>query len=153
MAKVEAMSKEVAETSRFGRIEFDKEKILTFAEGLPGFWEAKEFILVPHSENSPLKWLQCLEIPELAFAVLDPWLLFNDYKPVFHPYDLESLEMENSSDEDLIIVTILTIPEDTQGMTANLKAPIIINAKSNKAKQVVLLSDDYLIKQPLPQSK
>jgi flagellar assembly factor FliW len=153
MVKVEAMSKEAVETSRFGVIEFDKEKILTFTEGLPGFQEAKQFILVPHSDNSPLKWLQSLDIPELAFAVLDPWLLFSDYKPVFNPHDLESLEMENSADEDLAIVTILTIPEDPQEMTANLKAPIIINAKSNKAKQVVLLSDDYLIKQPLPQSK
>jgi flagellar assembly factor FliW len=153
MVKVKAMSKEAVETSRFGVIEFDKDKILNFVEGLPGFQEAKQFILVPHSDNSPLKWLQSLDIPELAFAVLDPWLLFNDYKPVFHPHDLESLEMENSTDEDLVIVTILTIPEDPHEMTANLKAPIIINARSNKAKQVVLLSDDYLIKQPLPQSK
>lgn len=153
MVKVEAMSKEAVETSRFGVIEFDKEKILTFTEGLPGFQEAKQFILVPHSDNSPLKWLQSLDVPELAFAVLDPWLLFGDYKPVFHPLDLESLEMENSDDEEMAIVTILTIPEDPHEMTVNLKAPIIINAKSNKAKQVVLLSDDYLIKQPLPQSK
>jgi flagellar assembly factor FliW len=153
MVKVEAMSKEAVETSRFGTIEFDKEKILTFTEGLPGFQEARQFILVPHSDNSPLKWLQSLDVPELAFAVLDPWLLFGDYKPVFHPLDLESLEMENSDDEDMAIVTILTIPEDPHEMTVNLKAPIIINAKSNKAKQVVLQSDDYLIKQPLPQSK
>jgi len=34
-------------------------------------------------------------------------------------------------------------------MTANLKAPIIINAKNNKGKQAILDNDEYLIKHPI----
>jgi flagellar assembly factor FliW len=153
MVKVEAMDMAVVTTTRFGTVEFDRDKVIDFVEDIPGFPEAKRFIFIPHADDSPLNWLQCIDAPELAFAVLDPWLLFDDYKPALSGFDLESLDLGDNLDEDLIILSVLTIPSDPQMMTVNLKAPIVINAKLNKAKQVVLSNDEYLIKQPIPQSR
>lgn len=153
VVEVEAMDKSAVETSRFGTIEFETDKIITFVEDILGFPDSKEFILIPHGDDSSLKWLQCLSIPELAFAVLDPWLLFDDYQPHINELDLESLDIRNASDDDLVVLIFLTIHTDRHEMTANLKAPIILNTKLNKAKQVVLIDDKYSIKEPISHDK
>jgi flagellar assembly factor FliW len=149
MLKVELMDKSTVETTRFGSVEFDVDQVIYFVDGLPGFFNLRSFLLIPHNDDSPLNWLQSIDEPGLAFAVIDPWLLFESYKPDLSEINLESLEIHNVTDDDLIVLAVLTIPENPQDMTANLKAPIIINAKLNKAKQVVLNTDEYLIKQPI----
>jgi flagellar assembly factor FliW len=45
------------------------------------------------------------------------------------------------------LFAIVTIPTDPTKMTANLKAPIIINLKHRLAKQVILHEQDYPIRQ------
>jgi flagellar assembly factor FliW len=153
MLKVELMDKSTVETTRFGLVEFDVDQVINFADGLPGFFDLKSFVLIPHGDDSPLNWLQSIDEPGLAFAVIDPWLLFENYKPDLSEISLESLEINNAVDDDLIVLTVLTIPDNPQEMTANLKAPIIINAKQNKAKQIVLNTDEYLIKQPISRNQ
>lgn len=133
-------------TTRFGIVEIDEEKIIKFVDDIPGFSETKQFILVPHAENSPFSWLQSLELPEVAFAVTNPWLFFEDYKPVICEFDLDKLEIESATEEDIVVLSILTIPSDPYKISANLQAPVIINAKNNTAKQVILLNDNYTTK-------
>ncbi|NDG85692.1 MAG: flagellar assembly protein FliW, partial [Proteobacteria bacterium] len=47
------------------------------------------------------------------------------------------------------VFTILTIPSNLTEMTANLKAPVVINVKERIAKQVVLQENDQPIKHPM----
>jgi flagellar assembly factor FliW len=47
------------------------------------------------------------------------------------------------------VFTILTIPGNLTEMTANLKAPVVINTRSRIAKQVVLQENDQPIKHPM----
>lgn len=133
-------------TTRFGLVEVDEDKIIKFVDDIPGFSEAKQFILVPHAENSPFSWLQSVELPDVAFAVTDPWLFFEDYKPVISEVDLSKLKIEDAKAEDIVVLSILTIPSDPYKISANLQAPVIINAKNNTAKQVVLLNENYATK-------
>lgn len=133
-------------STRFGVIEVDEDKIIKFVDEIPGFSEAKRFILVPHSENSPFNWLQSVELPEVAFPVANPWLFFEDYKPVISEVDLDKLEMESAIEEDVVVLSILTIPSDPYKISANLQAPVVINAKNNIAKQVILLNENYTTK-------
>ncbi|MBI4734439.1 MAG: flagellar assembly protein FliW [Rubrobacteridae bacterium] len=147
------MDKAKIGTTRFGLVEFDVNKVINFVDDIPGFYDLRRFIMIPHGDNSPLSWLQSIDQPELAFAVIDPWLLFEDYKPDLSESELASLEIDETTNGELIVLTVLTIPENPQDMTANLKAPIIINAKQNKAKQIVLSTDEYLIKQPISYNK
>ena len=45
--------------------------------------------------------------------------------------------------EEDAIFSIVTLGKKDQNMTANLKAPIVINIKENKGKQVILPNDKY----------
>ena len=46
----------------------------------------------------------------------------------------------------MLILVSMSIPSDLTKVTANLKAPFIINAKDGKAMQVIVENQDYDIK-------
>ena len=52
------------------------------------------------------------------------------------PVELNSLKLENL--QNASVYTVLTIPQNVTEMSANLKAPIIINNKTKYARQIVL---------------
>ena len=58
-------------TSRFGDIEVEQDKIVNFPDGLIGLPDIKEFILIDH-KDTPLKWLQAMDDPDIAFIVVPP---------------------------------------------------------------------------------
>ncbi|MDI6816255.1 MAG: flagellar assembly protein FliW [Actinomycetota bacterium] len=153
MVKVETMARAKFTTTRFGVVEVDEDKIIRFVDSIPGFPDAKEFVLIPHKENSPLAWLQSTELADVAFVVVEPWAYFEDYNPAISEWDLEKLKAteEDEADEEasLLVLSILTIPGDPGKITANLMAPVIINLRSNLAIQVVLAYDGYTTKHPL----
>jgi FliW protein. len=49
----------------------------------------------------------------------------------------------------ILVFAIVVIPDEIEKMTANLKAPIIVNAENNKGMQILLDNDDYMIKHPI----
>ena len=61
--------------------------------------------------------------------------------------DVRELELKGA--EELHVVSVLVIPEDIQGMTANLAAPIIINTVTGMAKQIMLTGSDYNVRAPV----
>ena len=70
-----------------------------------------------------------------------------DYKPTLTRNDLQSLGLDPAQRPR--IFSIITIPDDVTQMTANLKAPIVINVKSRIAKQIVVQENDLSIKFPV----
>lgn len=151
MANVNAVTenKICFSTTRFGVVEVKENNVIRFVDEIPGFPGAEKFVLIPHAEDSPFSWLQSVEMPEIAFVVTNPWLFFENYEPVIGEGDLDILESEGELDENLVVLSILTIPNDPHKITANLKAPVIINSSNNTAKQVILVNEDYLTKHPL----
>ena len=151
MANVKVKQKSIMEfaTTRFGPVEVKEENIIRFIDEIPGFPDAERFILIPHAKGSPFSWLQSVEMPEVAFVVTNPWLFFENYEPIISEADLDRIESEGKLDENLVVLSILTIPDDPRRITANLKAPIIINSRNNAAKQVILANDNYFTKHPL----
>ncbi len=146
MMKTAVGSKMKFATTRFGLIEVDEDKLIWFVDEIPGFPEARSFVLIPHAEDSPFSWLQSVERPEVAFVVVNPWLFFGDYKPVVHEADLEKLEIKDNQEDSPVVLSILTIPSDPHKMTANLQAPVVINPRNNTAKQVILVNENYTTK-------
>ncbi len=96
------------------------------------------------------KWLQAVDRPDLAFVVMNPYYICRDYELDIPDGVAEKLGIEKP--EDVMVLTIVVVPEDIGKMTTNLKAPVIINSKNNKAEQVVLENDKYSIKHPVAQS-
>jgi len=91
--------------------------------------------------------LQSIDNPHLVFPVLEPKIFLPDYAVRLAALDLQELKLANLN--DAAVLGILTIPGDVTQMTANLKAPIVINLTEQAAKQVVLQENDYTIKFPM----
>ena len=135
-------------TSRFGEIEAAEDAIIHFGTGIPAFEEEREFLIIPLDEGSPYVFLQSVKTPELAFLMTMPLIFFPDYE--FTIDDDVEKELELTSPEDVLIYAILTLDgKEIRDLTANLMAPIVINAKTRKAKQIVLDHSPYTTKHRL----
>ena len=133
----------------FGEIEVAENKIILFSSGIVGFPELERFLLIHDAENekASISWLQSLDEPAFAMPVIDPLLLIADYNPVVEHEMLEPLG--DMKPEDMLVLVTITVPSDLTKMTANFKAPIIINANSNRACQLIIEDERYEIKHPI----
>ncbi len=132
-------------TKNFGEIEIDEEKIIHFPEGILGFEEEKEFVVInDEDEESPFGWLQAIENPELTFVIINPFFVYPNYDITIPETAQKKLEIQDK--KDLIIYSIVVVPKDIEKMTANLIGPIIINTKKMIGKQVILDDDRYSTK-------
>ena len=88
------------ETTRFGQIEINSDRIISFPEGILGFPEYRDYALVQTNEEGHFFWLQSIERPELAFVVCDPLLFVPDYQVPVKDEDLELLEIKSMDDDN-----------------------------------------------------
>jgi len=123
-------------TTRFGELEVDKKDIIEFSEGLLGFENLTKFFVVDPGDQTLILWLQSIDDAGTAFPIIEPKIFQPDYMIKLLPVELNSLSLENLNNAS--VYTILTIPQNVTEMSANLKAPIIINNKTKMARQIVL---------------
>ncbi|MFE8701661.1 flagellar assembly protein FliW [Cytobacillus sp. FJAT-54145] len=138
------------ETKYQGEVELKEEETLHFPQGVFGFPEEKKFVVLPLTEDQSLFTLQSLKTTGLAFVITSPFQFFPTYEFDLEDHILEELKIK--SQEEIQVFSILTIYDPFEKTTANLMAPVIINAKERVAKQVVLNNANYLTKQPLFQT-
>ena len=129
-----------------GSVEVRPESLITVCEPLAGFPDCSTYALIEHvrrdgSTSASVFWLQAAERPFHAFVVTDPWGVSSEYAPEISDTDAVELGLENF--EDARLFAILTVPRNPSGMTVNLRAPIVVNMARLRAKQVVLLNDEY----------
>ena len=124
------------DTKAFGLIDVDEKLKIKFPQGLFGFEDYTDYVLLADEDHKPFYWLQSVNIKEIAFILIDPFLFRKDYEA--NITDEELAEIGITSPEDIVIYVIVTIPPDGTPMTANLQGPIIINNKSAAAKQAIL---------------
>ena len=131
-------------TERFGEVSYSKEEILFFPRGIPAFEAEHNWILVG-DDDSAEKWLQSLDDGDLALPVTSPDAVQPDYNARIPEDELKMIGSTNPADLALLIV--VSIPEAAPwNMTANLRAPILINLKTHKAVQVIALNEEYPIR-------
>ncbi len=131
-------------TTRFGELQVNKEDVINFPEGLLGFESLKRFFIVDPGDSTLILWLQSIEDSQIAFPVIEPKIFKPDYIAKLLPTDMNSVELESLSDAK--IYSILTIPSDITTMSANLKAPVVINNDKKIAKQIVLQDSKLSVK-------
>jgi flagellar assembly factor FliW len=135
------------ETERFGTLEITPEAMIEVPQGLYGFEHAKRFCLIDHHGSNSFRWLQCLDVPALAFVVINPYDFFTNYQVELE--DQEATAIELRQPQDAIILNLVTLGNSPEETTANLVGPIVLNAKNRKAKQVVLANQAYTTKHRL----
>ena len=138
------MAETTINTERFGEVAFREEDTLIFPRGLPAFEDKHRWIIVGNEDNA-VKWLQCAEDGALALPVTTPDAVRPDYNARI-PED--ELTLVGSTDpSDLALLIVVSIPEAAPwNMTANLRAPILLNLKTHKAVQVIALNEEYPIR-------
>ncbi len=137
----------VAETKFFGKIDIEEEKIIEFPMGIIGFENLKRFALIYDKDKeqpSTISWLQSMEEPLMALPVISPTDIRAEYTPIIE--DELTKQIGDPADADILIFVTMSIPSDLTKMSANLKAPIIINTVNRKAMQVIAENEDYEIK-------
>ncbi|WP_257063960.1 flagellar assembly protein FliW [Priestia megaterium] len=134
-------------TSYHGDIEIDNQQTLTFNQGIPGFLEETEFIILPLPEAEAFQVLQSIQTKEVAFIITDPFQFFLDYDFQLEPQEIEKLQLQQV--EDAAVYVLLTMSNSVEKITANLQAPVIINTKKQLAKQVILMNTAYETKHRL----
>lgn len=134
-------------TKYFGQIDLDEDKIIHFEHGIMGFENLKNYTIlfdIEEGDSPNISWLQSLEEPMLALPVINPLYVKADYDPVVEDELLKPLG--EITDENLVILLSITVPSDINKMTANLKAPFIINSDTRKGTQIIVENPDYEVK-------
>lgn len=124
------------ETKFLGEVDITNEQIIQFDEGIPGFEEAKQFVLLPIDADLPIASFQCTTNAQIGFIVAYPFTFKLDYAFDLSDGDKESLQIEK--EEDVLVYSIMTLKETFEQSTVNLLAPIIINKAKNIGKQLIL---------------
>lgn len=137
----------IIQTAHFGEVEIDDNKILTFENGLPGLEEDKKYALLSNEDSRPVSWLQSLDHKEISLPVMDPFLICPDYSFDISQDDINILNIDQI--RDIYILCILVIPQNTDAMTINLSAPIIINVQNSKGCQIILDDRKYRVRVPV----
>ena len=120
---------------------------LFFADGLVGCPDWKRFKLEQRPEMLPVALLKSLDQPNLSFIVADPRVWYPHYKFDVLPEDLKALEV--FGDDDLAVLTIITVEPDPFAVTANLLGPLVVNPTSGKARQIIQSAYPYQTRQSL----
>lgn len=133
------------ETSRFGRLVVDEERIMTFPRGLLGFPDRQRFALIQAGEENYFFWLQCVEDPNLAFVVADPSIFFKDYDVPVREETRQELQLGDDADVQVFVICNRV----GEWLTGNLLGPIVVNAANRLSMQVVLTEKKWTTRQPL----
>lgn len=152
MPKTQVMMEQVATTTidlpRFGEMTYAETDVIEFPWGLPGFPTSHRWLLLSLETQPGFVWLQSLEDLKIALPTIDPWMLFESYEPRMPAYAFVALEVKDAADFTTLCVVVVT--ENAEEMTINLMAPIVVNLRTRRARQVLLENSNYSPREPVP---
>ncbi len=127
---------------------------LAFVRPLAGFPELTRFALVRLTDDDPsdraastecvLFELRSLQAPEVRFVVAAPTAYFPDYTFELDEGAVAELGLESS--DDALVLIVLTVGADAASTTANLLAPVVVNARTRSAAQVILSGTQWPVR-------
>jgi len=141
------------ESARFGKIEIPESDIIHAPEGIIGFPRVTRYALLdPSGGQSLFLWLQAIDEPKLAFIITDPMMFVPGYAIDRAEPDLDRIGVSEKHPPALF--AIVTVPPDNpDGITANLLAPLLFFEKDNLLYQIVVERANWSIKEPLMRSE
>ena len=124
-----------------------KDAVIHFEEGLIGFSEHKDFVLMENDSLAPFRLLQSIESPQVGFLVLEATTLVKDYYSLVPAREWESLGVEGKTKPlAFVIVVIGSTPEASTG---NFQAPLLVNCEKMVGKQIILTDSGFSVRQQL----
>lgn len=136
------------ELPRFGECTYAASEVISFPWGLPGFPKLHNWLALTVETQPNFVWLQSLDDTDVALPATDPFSLFENYDPKLPPYAVAALEIEHPGDFTLLGVVIVS--EGAAEMSINLMAPIVINLRTRRGRQIMLENSSFSVREPLP---
>lgn len=135
------------QTKFHGELKIEPDQTWNFPKGIPGFEGEKEFALLPIEGNSTFQVLQSIHAPYVAFIVVNPYTLVENYSfDVDEPtMDLLNIQQE----QDVFVLGVLSLKQPFETSTINLQAPLIFQSKAKKAKQMILNNTTFSMRHPI----
>jgi flagellar assembly factor FliW len=127
-------------TTRFGTLAIDPGDVLLFPAGIIGLEDCHRWVLLADAGNDALGWLQCVSRPEIALAVVSPRRFVPDYQMRVARGELAPLALEELGDAQVLVI----VGTNEEGITLNLKAPLVINLARQVGRQVIANGDQPL---------
>ncbi|OFI06508.1 flagellar assembly factor FliW [Clostridium acetireducens DSM 10703] len=138
-------------TKYHGIIEYSEKEIINFKKGLPGFENLKKFILFTVEENEIFSILHSIEDSQVGIVVMSPFIVCKDYQFKLEKQQIKELNIK--SEKDVIALVTVTLSSNIKNITANLRAPIVVNIKDKIGEQIIIEKEDYKIKYPIFQEE
>lgn len=133
-------------TSRFGPLEVAETDVIHLTEGPVGFRSNMKYVLLADQKVDGLYWLQSLETPDLAFALVPPGEGLENYHVDVRSGDRAALALEAGEDPEIFLI----LNRNEAGvLTVNLQGPMVLNLKKRVGRQLVLTSSRHSVRHPL----
>jgi flagellar assembly factor FliW len=119
---------------------------IRLVRAIPGFPDLVRYVLVRlGGEGSGVLFeLRSVEAPQIRFLVGVPDAFFPEYSIELD--DVTCADLELTAADDALVLTVLTISSDGTSTTANLLAPVVINARKRIAAQVILSGSEWPVR-------
>jgi len=117
---------------QFGEFEYDPNSVIKFKEGILGFEELKEFVLISEADGY-FFWLTAIDEPELVFPL----------------FSINMLQEKYEETENLEPYGIVKLDKDPRNISINLKAPVLINHIEKTGYQKIVDNEEYPVDYPL----
>ena len=132
--------------------EIPENSVITFPEGLPGFEDSREFVLLQPEGLAPLFLFQSVAEEQVSVPVVPVQMMVKDYRLHVGSEDRETLGLVEDPrvGENVFCLVVIILSREKQPPTYNLFAPIVINAATRRGKQIMQIDSDYPSVLPLP---
>lgn len=119
-------------TKQFGELEIDKSSIFNFRDGLYGFENLHNFIIINEEETEPFKWLLSIDDPSIGFPILSPYFIDTEYSI-----------MQDFDPQRYVLFLVITLQDERGNITANMKAPIVLDIVNLEGEQIIIPLEKY----------
>lgn len=135
------------QTKFHGEITIDPAQRYTFPKGMPGFEDQKQFTILPIENNNVFQVLQSTTTKDVAFIIANPYTLVDNYTFKIDEPTLDLLGIKQQ--QDVFVLGVLSLKDPFETSTINLQAPLIFNAQTKKAKQMILNDSTFTFQHPI----
>ncbi len=120
------------------------ENVFSFKEGLLGFQNIKEYIFILNEKVKPFLFMHALDGSDICFVCVDAFTVCPKYNVKLPDSFVESLEVKAPT--DVLLLSLVTVTQNVEDISANLVSPIVINMLNKKGRQLVVENSAFPIK-------
>ena len=90
-------------TSRFGPVRVECEDLLHFPAGVLGLEDCRDWVLLGDGQNDAVAWLQSVDKPKVALAVVSPRRFKPDYRIRLARAEIEPLNLTDAKAAQVLV--------------------------------------------------